>query len=583
MSESVSGARRRDTRLGDGKAGGGHPALGDLARVAEASAPVAAYRDEFWRSLLYFNVYRSLIPVVLVTIWLVGDQLLFGTQHPQLFLWSVGLYALFGAIAFVGIFARQPDFETQLTAHSLADVLFLVLAMHASGGISSGIGLLLLASQAGAALISRGRMMLFYAAVGSLAVLGEQSYRVLALGGASAQFLQSGLLSIGYFATAFVARSLARYAVASEQLAEQRGVDLANLSQVNRLIIQDMQDGVLVVDERGTIRQINARAVELLGGHRLPERLATLIDYAPLVAEAYARWQRDPQAPLQPLAMPRESKPGPRQVAVRPVPVGGDASGRAVIFLEDLSRIQAQAQQLKLAALGRLTANIAHEIRNPLSAINHATELLQETESASETDARLLQIIHDNTRRIDGMVQEVLKLNRRDRVHREVVGLGEYLATFADDFCRNERIDNTVLRVETLPLARAPQGGLAARADAGLAVQFDRSHLNQVMWNLCRNALRHGQQGAGSIRVVARASAGADAADGAFIDVIDDGPGVPPDVQPQLFEPFFTTVNSGTGLGLYLARELAEANGATLEFAAGPPPTRFTLHCKAAG
>jgi two-component system sensor histidine kinase PilS (NtrC family) len=238
-----------------------------------------------------------------------------------------------------------------------------------------------------------------------------------------------------------------------------------------------------------------------------------------------------------------------------------------VLFLEDLSRIQAEAQQLKLAALGRLTANIAHEIRNPLSAINHATELLQETESANATDARLLQIIHDNTQRIDGMVQEVLKLNRRDRVHREVVELTGYLEIFATEFCKNERIERAVLVVET---------------DGPLQVQFDRSHLNQVMWNLCRNALRHGSQLPGSIRILARHGEPSNASGSVLIDVVDDGPGIPLAVQAQLFEPFFTTVSSGTGLGLYLARELADANGGSLEFAAGPPPTRFTLHCKAA-
>ncbi len=522
-----------------------------------------ASRDDFWRSLLYFNVYRCLVPVVMLAIWLLDRQMLFGRSQPELFLWAMGLYAVFSAGAFLGILARKPDFETQLTTHALADALFIVLAMHASGGISSGLGLLLLASQAGAALISRGRMMLFYAAVGSLAVLGEQAWSVLSAPDGSAQFVQAGLLSICYFATAFLTRSLARYAVASERLAAQRGVDLANLAEVNKLIIQDMQDGVVVVDERGIIRQINGRAVDLLGGRGLPERLATLSEYSPLVAEAHARWQRDRVPLAKPLRLPQFGKPALREVGLRTVPVGGGAVGRSVLFLEDLSRIQAEAQQLKLAALGRLTANIAHEIRNPLSAINHATELLQETESATATDARLLQIIHDNTQRIDGMVQEVLKLNRRDRVHREIVELSSYLGTFATEFCDNERIDRSVLAVD----AKGP-----------LDVPFDRSHLNQLMWNLCRNALRHGSQSAGSIRIVARRGEAASV----FIDVLDDGPDIPAAVQAHLFEPFFTTVSSGTGLGLYLARELADANGGTLEFAAGPPPTRFTLQCQAA-
>jgi two-component system sensor histidine kinase PilS (NtrC family) len=533
-----------------------------------AAVPATVYRDDFWRSLLYFNVYRALVPVVMFAIWLLDQDLLFGRAKPQLFFWVMALYAVFSAIAFVGIVARRPGFETQLTAHSLADVLFVVLAMHASGGISSGLGLLLIASQAGAALISRGRMMLFYAAVGSLAVLGEQALRVLQQPDSSGQMVQAALLSIGYFATAFVARSLAGYAVASERLAEQRGLDLANLAEVNKLIIQDMQDGVVVVDQRGIIRQINARAIELLGGRRVPERETPLIEYAPLLAEAHARWQRDRQPLARPLRLPQAGKPGLREVGLRTVPVGGDAAGRLVLFLEDLSRIQAEAQQLKLAALGRLTANIAHEIRNPLSAINHATELLQESESYNPTDVRLLQIIHDNTRRLDGMVQEVLKLNRRDRVHGEVVDLHAYLGTFAIEFCNNERVDPSVMVVEV---------------PDPVEVQFDRSHLNQVMWNLCRNALRHGSQSAGSIRIVVRHGDATDRAVGTvFVDVLDDGPGIPPSVQAQLFEPFFTTASTGTGLGLYLARELADANGGTLEFAAGPPPTRFTLQCKSA-
>ncbi len=545
---------------------------GALAPGATQQAPSAVLageqRAEFWRSLLYFNVYRSLVPVTLIAVVLMGGEPLFGAEAPKLFLWSMGLYAVFAAAAFVSIFARQPDFETQLTAHSLADVLFIVLAMHASGGIMSGLGLLLLASQAAAALISRGRMMLFYAAVGSLAVLAEQSYRTLG-GGGSAWFVQAGLLSVAYFATAFVGRTLASYAVASEQLARQRGVDLVNLSQVNQLIIQDMQDGVLVVDEQGVIRQINRRAQYLLGLTVWPPASGTaLADCAPALAAQVADWRHDPAAELAVLSVRDGEGSAVRQVGVRAVPVGTDiADGPAVIFLEDQSRIQKQAQQLKLAALGRLTANIAHEIRNPLSAINHATELLQEGEPQNETDERLLQIIHTNTQRIDGMVQEVLKLNRRDRVHREVVELVEYLPTFAREFCGNERIDPEVIQVQ---------------AGVPLRVQFDRSHLNQVMWNLCRNALRHGSQSAGSICIVVRAAVVGEKVEGVYVDVLDDGPGIAPAVQAHLFEPFFTTASSGTGLGLYLARELADANGATLEHAPGSVPTRFTLQCRSA-
>ena len=172
-----------------------------------AAVPATVYRDDFWRSLLYFNVYRGLVPVVMFAIWLLDQDLLFGRAKPQLFFWVMALYAVFSAVAFVGIVARRPGFETQLTAHSLADVLFVVLAMHASGGISSGLGLLLIASQAGAALISRGRMMLFYAAVGSLAVLCEQALRVLQQPDSSGQMVQAALLKAASRATPRFTRS----------------------------------------------------------------------------------------------------------------------------------------------------------------------------------------------------------------------------------------------------------------------------------------------------------------------------------------------------------------------------------------
>jgi two-component system sensor histidine kinase PilS (NtrC family) len=243
------------------------------------------------------------------------------------------------------------------------------------------------------------------------------------------------------------------------------------------------------------------------------------------------------------------------------VPVGRHGAVGAVLFLEDLSRVQAQARQMKLAALGRLTANIAHEIRNPLSAISHATELLQEEGGLNETANRLLNIIHDNAQRLDRMVQDVLKLNRRDRALTEQIVLADFLRTFAHQFCSIERIDPRVLAFE----------GCEA------VVSFDRSHLNQVMWNLCRNALRHcrGQPGSICMRVDRGAKP-----DRVRLSVVDDGPGIAPQHRPHLFEPFFTTVATGTGLGLYIAREVCEANAASLEYVETSVGAHFCIECK---
>ena len=287
-------------------------------------------------------------------------------------------------------------------------------------------------------------------------------------------------------------------------------------------------------------------------------REQSLASYAPALAHRLAEWRKNPIVGFNPLSTVVQNN----KISARFVPVGRSRSVGAVIFLEDLTRVQAQARQLKLAALGRLTANIAHEVRNPLSAISHATELLQEEPALNDTVSRLLTIIHDNARRIDRMVNDVLKLNRGDRAHREVFRVGDYLKTFAEQFCQIEKV---------------PESLIALELGVETEVTFDRSHLNQVMWNLCRNALRHSRGCDGSIRIAVDLIGGGDIVK---LDVVDDGPGVPPGLRSQLFEPFFTTVSTGTGLGLYLAREVCEANDAKLEFIETPKGAHFTVMCQ---
>jgi two-component system sensor histidine kinase PilS (NtrC family) len=271
------------------------------------------------------------------------------------------------------------------------------------------------------------------------------------------------------------------------------------------------------------------------------------------------QWRRDPGSGFDPLRTVQLHKP----TAARFVQAGITRNVGVVIFLEDLTRVQQQAQQLKLASLGRLTANIAHEIRNPLSAINHATELLlEESALRGSAHARMLQIIHDNTQRLDRMVQDVLKLNRRDRAAREHFDLGDYLETFTEEFCAIEKVPTDTIRVETQIEA---------------TIYFDRSHLNQIMWNLCRNALRYCQKKPGSIVVNVRPGPQQGTVE---LNVIDDGMGIAESLRAHLFEPFFTTASSGTGLGLYIAREICEANAATLDYVERPLGAQFSLVCR---
>ena len=494
---------------------------------------------DYWRSLRYFTLYRLALAGILVFIaGVYGQQLLQNARNWKLFIAGCLVYALVAALSFVPLKLRWPRFTWQLAIQVGGDIVCLMVLSYASGGIQGSVGLLLLVSLAAAGLISRGRVTLFFAALASIAALLEHSYAVVYADADAAQFVQVGLQCVAYFAVAWLAHTLARYAVDSELLALRRGRALVSLTEANRLVMRDMQDGVLVVDGQGNIMQMNQGAERLLRKGAVSGSL--LSEAFPILYGQYTQWKNTGRASQDILQLDMGL-----QARLRFVAIEEDAALGAVIFLEDMQRIQAEAQQIKLAALGRLTANIAHEVRNPLSAISYATELLQEG-AVDEKQQRLLQIVLDNTHRINQIVQDVMQLNRRDRASPELLDLGALLHAFAEEFELAERLT---------------PGILVLQVDHARHIEFDRGHLRQILWNLCSNALRYGRREAGSVKLAVSDMEGR-----SILDIMDDGPGVPVEQLGKLFEPFFTTAPEGTGLGLYIAKELCEANGARLEY-----------------
>jgi two-component system sensor histidine kinase PilS (NtrC family) len=518
-------------------------------------------KREDWRLLSIFHGYRLLLALTFtVSAIVLADTGFFRAVDSDLFLAGSLIYLLLSILTLLSVVAHKPDFELQLSFQVLMDVIMINILAYASGGIRSGLALMLLATIACAGLISRGRLVLFHASLAAIGVLFTHAYAVLNDVASSADFFQVGMVSLGYFAMAWLAFMLAKYAEASERLATERGTDLANMAQINQLVIRDLHDGVLVVDEQWRIRASNPRAERLFGS--IPrDAQPTLMEYAPELVEWLERWRRQPESVLPPLRAIDN-----REVNVRFVSIGKNrASATAtVIFLIDLSEQLQQVQQVKLAALGRLTASIAHEIRNPLSSINHAAELLQEDETQSEGNKRLLTIIRDNAWRLDRMVQEVLHLNRRDQAQLEAIPARQYLESFIAEFSQTEKV---------------PDGVFSLELDTEKSLRFDRVHLHQVLWNLTRNAWRHCQKRAGSLRICLSPAAMEDMLQ---LDVVDDGPGVDPECQDQLFEPFFTTDSKGTGLGLYIARQVCQANGANLDYVAVAPGGQFRILMKTA-
>lgn len=492
-----------------------------------------------WKLLGLLVIYRLAISAAAVFLVL-GDRPLqpLGQDNPALFSHLSLFYLAFSLVCAAAHLARRPGLRIQVYAQILIDISVITLMMHASGGVNSGLGILLVVAVAAGAILSPGRIGIFFAAVASLAILIERGYAGLTEAATQSSYTQTGMLGAAFFATALLIRALARRALESEALATQRGADLANMAEITQYVIERMQTGIVVLDSTGLIRIANESARRLLGMNTdFPKALA---EVSPALASQWTEWR---DSGIQP--------PGPDgDFFARFAKLGTAQDSGTLIFLEDSSKITQQAQHLKLASLGRLTASIAHEIRNPLGAISHAGQLLAESPALQEADRRLTQIIADHARRMNNMVENVLQLSRRERTRSDILDLESWLDEFARTFC-----ESNALRPEEISIRHE---------DSNVIVHADSGQLHQILWNLCQNGLRYAPSGAPP-KLILRCGV-LPGQHTPYLDVIDSGPGINMENAERIFEPFFTTEPNGTGLGLYIARELCECNQAHLKY-----------------
>jgi len=512
------------------------------------------------------NIFRFVLSIVFIVsyLYLGRDSIWQGDYAILTFKLSVA-YFIFSIFILLISPLKSDAYRLSLPLQILTDIVFIILFMLAAGGIASGLGLLLVIIIVIASLASNGRLALFYAAIATIGLLLEQSYHILEENLSATTYTQPAMLSLSCFATAWLAYSLAKRMQHSEALASARGIDIENLSQVNGLITQEMQDGVIVVDQSLNIRHSNLQAVALLALTQSSEINFTLTQQVPEIAAIFNDWVNGADEKNNSNIFINN-----RELKLRFMPINqqqnsplSNRNTSAVIFIQDLSQIQTAAQQAKLAALGKLTANIAHEIRNPLSAISHANQLLQENEGNSKSTERLLEIVSDNIGRIDQIIKDVLELNRRDRTQQELFEISDFLSSFHTQFCAVEKVPSTHFTLDNLTRK---------------FVAFDKRHLTQILWNLCKNGWEHSQKQVGSLKIICSEFSKL----GLSIQIIDNGDGVAKQDQSRLFEPFFTTKSTGNGLGLYISRELTEANGAKLKYQALANGSVFILQLKKA-
>lgn len=518
-----------------------------MPRAPQTAPPEAhaAPGASFWTSLRLFSVARLVLATLLVLPVIVGGRVPWAdvVVHDRLYAAvSFGWLALsFLLLALAGRWRRH--FQAQLVVQALIDLACLVLLMHAAGGPRSGLGVLTVAAVAGAAVLSPPRLSAFFAAAATLMLLAESVWRQLAAPSFDATaFFAAGVIGAACFVTASLVNWLALRLSAQEALARERGADLRSQLAVTQLVVAQLGQGVVVFDRAGRVRTMNPAARALFAADARGEALER-------VRRAVGAAAASAPEGLE-LALDEPGQAERHRVRVRALRPEGGAPGDTVMVIDDLREVEERAQQLKLASMGRLSASIAHEIRNPLAAIRHANGLLAE-QLAEPRLQRLARIVETNTVRIDRVVEDVLAIARRERPSLEPVDLARFLEALVPEIVEMSGAD--ARRIELALLTDAP-------------ILFDPGQLRQVLVNLLGNALRYASEAPGAVRIEWRR----DAADRLELRVSDDGPGLAPGMIEHVFEPFFTTESRGTGLGLYLAREFCAANRATLRYEAGP-------------
>jgi len=502
------------------------------------------------RELYFFALYRVLIATLLAALVFSPLTPFAGEAHRPLLAKAVAVAYLLVSLALLAWGRNERWLQSIVFGSVLVDIVAATLLSHALPGASAGISMSLLFNIAAAALLlplARAMMLALLASIASVteyiwqAFEGSDNLRTLA---------ELAMFVTSYLALAFISYQIGSRTRRTQQLADRRSAEVANLFEVNELIIRRMRTGVLVVDAAGQITLVNEAASALLGDSEdntgaEPQSLANA---SPELSRRLQRWRSGWQEEEQPLQL----IPDQPEVLPRFARLLAD-SDLTLVFLDDTSVVSKRAESLTLSTLGRFSASLAHEIRNPLAAINYATQLLEESEHIGDADRRLLQIIHQQCQRTNGIVESVLAMARRERANPENLDLAAFVRRFVLEYKQTLSGDTDSLEV----IIREPS----------VPALMDSRHLHQVLTALVHNALKYGRVAEEPARVRIRVASGER---NAVIDVMDRGPGIPDAIAAQLFRPFYTTSEHGTGLGLYIARELCRANQAQLDYVSVP-------------
>ena len=494
-----------------------------------------------WSALRLFNQYRLLLLLALAAVYyLSDDQRTLGSRNSDLFevLHLAYLVTTLGFIYLIRI--QTPTVTTQFFIQNYFDILLISGLMYASGGVQSGLGPVLLINLAILSQLASVRHALLFAAISSMIVISEELLARLLVGPEAVNFESTAVLGTLLFATAWIMSVPVRRLMSRQLVKSSRSrvvLDVEHIAHLNEEIIRELDSGVVVIDRNNNVQLINDTARALLSAEftAMPVQLKKI---CPELLTSLQTSERSPTQETRPFTITTTGQSLlPQFIAL--------SKGGMLIKVDDHAHIRKQFQQLKMASLGRLSASIAHEIRNPLGAISHAVQLIQESPTLDPKDAELLLIAKRHTQRINRIVEDVLQLSNRQQLNHEIVSVDQLVHDFAARF-----IEENGLQKDSITVTAVPSQAIV-----------DPGHLDQVLWNLCTNAHVHNQYDPLTMQILCwQSESGA-----TIVDVIDDGKGISDMDIENLFDPFYSTHHAGTGLGLYIIRELCELNKAQIE------------------
>ena len=506
--------------------------------------------SSFWRALFYLNIYRMLLAVFLVTASLASLTIgSLGSRHPEQFFFASITYACFSLLFAFFIHKGWPRYTTQCHIQILVDLVIIVILYHASTGRGAGLEILLFIAVSASGILLGGRGALTAASVATILLIIEHFYVIFTHQRSLGGFTTLAFLGGGLFVTAFIIYYLTLRLRKTEIEVVQQNLNLQKLAHINQQIVEQLHSGVIVVDQQSTVILVNKSCRELLdipASLKLPTSLGSLFSDINLDAAIQKKIENEKDSKI--------NLPSGNKILARHQPLGKTIKNGYMLLFDDYSQIEKEKQNEKFIAMGRLSASIAHEIRNPLGAISHAGQLLAESPPDNRDDARLVEIIDKQSNRINQIIKTILELGQSNERNFEKIPVHSWLKIIIKTFLRDNGLSDKSI------LLRPEE----SRDFLAISACGDPDQLQQVIINLLSNSLHYADTSTLPFIIIniEENIPGTTTT----ISISDNGPGINKDIQDKIFEPFFTTSPSGNGLGLYIARKICLSNDGYLEY-----------------